>query len=100
MFVVINFGMATFMDPGVYPKGNLSNFQIYQVCSAMQCKRGIMLCLFFLSVTFAVCVAMAEYSIRLFPHWKLRFSVPVSCIKLANWVDDDMIADKLVNIPS
>ena len=24
MYVVVNFGMATFMDPGVYPKGNLS----------------------------------------------------------------------------
>jgi len=22
MYVIINFGMATFMDPGVYPKGN------------------------------------------------------------------------------
>ena len=26
VYVVINFGLATFMDPGVYPKGNLSSF--------------------------------------------------------------------------
>jgi len=24
LYVIINFGMATFMDPGVYPKGNFS----------------------------------------------------------------------------
>ena len=26
MYVVVNFGLATFMDPGVYPKGNVSFF--------------------------------------------------------------------------
>ena len=29
MYVIVNFGMATFMDPGVYPKGEFVKCQCF-----------------------------------------------------------------------
>jgi len=34
VYVIINFGMATFMDPGVYPKGNFSEMFLILVKEA------------------------------------------------------------------
>ena len=57
MYVVINFGMATFMDPGVYPKGNCISFFYHTV----PCKHGIiMLWPFCLSACLSHALSVSE----------------------------------------